>query len=151
MLTRKRILSSPAIALSAVLSCFVLIPRAHASEWNEQTWVTFSAPVEVPGHALPAGTYDFQLMNLPSDRNIVEILNKDRTRLYAVVMGEAAYRMQPTSKTVFTFEERPVDTPEAIHKWFYPGRLYGLQFFYSHPKDNEIAQANVPKTLSARG
>jgi hypothetical protein len=151
MLTRTTIFRTLSIGLSAVLFCFVLAPRAYASQWNEMTWVTFTAPVEVPGHALPAGTYDFQLMNLPSDRDVVEIFNKYRTKLYAIVMGEPTYRMQPTSKTVFTFKERPVDTPEAIHKWFYPGHLYGLEFFYSHPKQVEVAEASVPKTLTAIG
>ena len=66
-------------------------------------------------------------------------------------MGQPTYRVQPTGKTVFTFEERPVDTPEAIHKWFYPGHRYGLEFFYSHPKGVELTKANLPKTLSARG
>lgn len=151
MLNRTAIFRTLSIGLSAVLFCFVLAPGAHAGQWNENTRVTFSQPVEVPGHALRAGTYYFQLMNLPSDRNVVEIFNKNQTRLDAIVIAEPTYRVQPTGKTVFTFEERPVDTPVAIHKWFYPGRLYGLEFVYSRPQRVEVAEANVPDTLSARG
>ena len=29
----------------------------QADEWNKKTVLTFSQPVEIPGHVLPAGTY----------------------------------------------------------------------------------------------
>jgi hypothetical protein len=150
MLTRTGIIRSLSIGLPALLLCFVAVPRARASEWDEQTWLTFSAPVEIPGHVLPAGTYDFQLANSLSNRNIVEIFNKQRTRLYAIVLGQPAYRVNPTGKTVVTFSERPVDTPEAIHKWFYPGMMYGIRFVYRHHSMERMA-ANGVKTGAARG
>lgn len=149
MVTRKGILRTVSIALPAVLLCFVFAPRANAGQWNELTRISFSGPVEVPGHVLPAGTYDFQLMNSSSNRDIVEIFNKNRTRLFAIVMAEAAYRLRPTDRTVITFAERPVGTPEAIHKWFYPGNYYGVRFVYSHSRI-EMA-ATRAKTRSARG
>ena len=134
MITRNGILRSLTVALSAALFSFVLAPKARAGEWNERTWLTFTEPVEVPGRVLPAGTYDFQLANSSSDRNIVLIFNKDQTRLYDIVMAQAAYRMHPTGKTVVTFSERPVGNPLAIHKWFYPGNNYGLRFVYPHSR-----------------
>lgn len=149
MMTRNGILRSLTVAVSAVLFCFVFAPKARAGEWDEQTWVTFSQPVEVPGRVLPAGTYDFQLANLSSDRNIILIFNKDRTRLYDITIGQTAYRMHPTSRTVITFSERPVGSPMAIHKWFYPGNNYGLRFVYSHPRE-EMAMAKN-KTITANG
>lgn len=148
MLTRKNIFRSLAIGFSAALFCFMLAPQARAGIWNEQTWVTFSAPVEVPGHVLPAGTYDFQLMNSPMNRNVVEIFNKQRTRLYAIVVGEPTYRVQPTGNTVISFSERPVDTPEAIHKWFYPGMLYGVEFVYAPRPHVNLASIKVKRHLA---
>ncbi|MDE3136769.1 MAG: DUF2911 domain-containing protein [Acidobacteriota bacterium] len=132
MTIRNGILRSFTIAVSAALFCLVLAPRARAGEWNERTLMTFSQPVEVPGRVLPAGTYDFQLANLASNRDVVLIFNKDRTRLYDIVMGQAAYRVHPTGKTVVTFSERPVGSPMAVNKWFYPGNHYGLRFVYPH-------------------
>src|SRR4051812_35868546 len=39
-----------------------LAGRAAADERDKKTVVTFSAPVELPGKALPAGTYVFKLL-----------------------------------------------------------------------------------------
>lgn len=149
-MTRTRFLRSLFLAASAALVCFVLAPVAHAGRWNERTLVTFSGPVEVPGHVLPAGTYSFQIMNSTSTQNVVEIYNKNRTKLYALILANPAYRMQPTGQTVFTWAERPSDTPEALSKWFYPGRIYGVKFIY--PQSNvEISEAHVSKTLPTQG
>jgi hypothetical protein len=132
MIIRNGVLRNFTIAVSAALFCFVLAPRARAGEWNERTLLTFSQPVEVPGRVLPAGTYDFQLANLASNRDVVLIFNKDRTRLYDMFMCQATYRTHPTSNTVVTFSERPVGSPMAVYKWFYPGNHYGLRFVYPH-------------------
>jgi len=35
--------------------------------------VTFSGPVEIPGKALPAGTYVFKLLDSQGNRNIVQV------------------------------------------------------------------------------
>jgi len=149
-MTRTRFLQSVSIGISAALLCFLFAPLAHAGEWNERTRVTFSGPVEVSGHVLPAGTYSFQILNNPSEHNIVEIFNKNRTRLDAIVMAESAYRVQPTGRSVFTLAERPSDSPPALNKWFYPGRLYGLKFVYPHV-NLRVTEAKVRKTLPAQG
>ena len=36
---------------------------AHADENNQETTITFSAPVQIPGQVLSAGTYTFELAN----------------------------------------------------------------------------------------
>ena len=49
--------------LLAVCVAAILVPIAHADQWDKQTLVTFSNPVEVPGRVLPAGTYVFKIAN----------------------------------------------------------------------------------------
>ena len=49
----------------------------HADEWNKKTVLTFSQPVEIPGHVLPAGTYMFKLADTLGDRHIVQVFNAD--------------------------------------------------------------------------
>lgn len=117
-------------------------PMSHADQWNEATKITFSGPVEIPGRVLPAGTYLFQLADSPSDRFIVRIFNADRTHLFDTVLAIPDYRLQPTSKTVLTFEERAVNSPPAIRAWFYPGNLYGTEFVYPRHRAIELASAN---------
>jgi hypothetical protein len=50
---------------------------ARADEFNKLTILTFSQPVEIPGHVLPAGTYRFQLADSMGDRHIVQVFNAD--------------------------------------------------------------------------
>ena len=68
-------LIATALAL-AVLA--VLAGRVTAQETNtlERTFMTFSAPVEMPGVTLEAGTYVFKLADTGS-RNVVEVWDKD--------------------------------------------------------------------------
>jgi hypothetical protein len=152
MFTRKGIISSLSIPLSVGLLCIGFAPQARASEWNQRTQVTFNAPVEVPGRVLLPGTYTFQLMNSTSNRHIVEIFNKNRTRLEAIALTDAAYRMNTTGKPVVTLEERPADAPMAVHKWFYPGDHYGQDFIYGfHSKPVEVAMAHMPMRTGRPG
>jgi hypothetical protein len=45
-----------------------IMPAVRADAWDQKTVFTFSAPVEVPGQLLPAGTYVFKLADSSSDR-----------------------------------------------------------------------------------
>lgn len=126
MTTLQKVLSGfSALALLGVFS----LP-ARAGGWNEETKVTFTGPVEVPGRVLPAGKYVLRLFNSDSPRNIVEIWNGSGTRLLYRTIAVPVYRSTPTGKAVVTLEERGAKTPEALHTWFYPGNDYGLKFVY---------------------
>jgi hypothetical protein len=133
--------------VAALLCCAALLGALplFADEWNKKTTVTFSAPIEVPGMALPAGTYVFKLADSQSDRHIVQVFNADETRLFTTILAIPNYRLTPTGETVLRFEERPSNTPEAIRAWFYPGDNFGQEFVYPKTKAVEIAaKANVP-------
>jgi hypothetical protein len=127
-----RALKGALVVLCAALAFAAVSPTARADEWNKKTFVHVYAPIELPGHVLIPGRYVFQLMNSSSDRHILEVWNKDQTHLVALVMANAAYRMDPTGRTVFHLEERMKDTPEALKEWFYPGDTYGLEFVYHY-------------------
>jgi hypothetical protein len=119
---------------------------AKADEWNKDTIVTFSKPVEIPGMVLKAGTYELRLLDSPSDRHVVQILSADGTHLYENVLTIPAYRTEPSDKTVFTFEERAQGAPEALSSWFYPGDNSGQEFIYSKFNAALTAQTNETRT-----
>jgi Protein of unknown function (DUF2911) len=127
---RMRKLSVVLIAISAALLLLLLGSVAKADEANKETKIIFNRPVEIPGHVLPAGTYDFSLVNSPSDRQIVEIRSKDDMHLLALVMTEPVQQSQPANHTKITLEQRGTDQLEAIHAWFYPGDVIGHEFIY---------------------
>ena len=123
------------------LMALALSPGVKADDWNKETIVTFSEPVEVPGGIiLPAGTYVFKLMDSPSNRHIVQVFNKEKTHLYATILTIPNFRLRATEKTVMTFGERAVGSPEAIRAWFYPGRNWGEEFVYPKTRAAELAK-----------
>jgi hypothetical protein len=134
----------------------VLIPSAQAADWDRETVITFSAPVEIPGvhlagwGVLPAGTYVFKILDSQADRHIVQIFNQDKTTIYATILAIPNYRLKATDKTVMTFRERPAGEPEALRAWFYPGRNWGDEFVYPKAKAIELAKAtNTPVLYTA--
>lgn len=118
-----------------VLGCLLMLggisaPNLKATQLNQETTVTFNQPIEIPGRVLDAGTYTFKLLDSMSDRNIVQIFNKQGTKLYATILAIPDARLKASGRTVVTFEERAAKSPEALKAWFYPGDLYGQEFVY---------------------
>src|ERR1043166_3232884 len=75
---RKMNIRFSALWVSASLTLMgCMIAPAIADEWNKETKVEFSTPVEVPGKVLDAGKYVFKLADSESDRNIVQIFSED--------------------------------------------------------------------------
>jgi hypothetical protein len=126
----KRKLSVVLIAICAAVLLLLLSEVAKGDENNKETKITFNGPVEVPGHVLPAGTYDFSLVRSASDRDIVEIRSNDGMHLLAIVMTDPVQNSEPSNHTKITFERRGASQPEAIKDWFYPGDDTGRQFIY---------------------
>jgi hypothetical protein len=125
--------------------------NVRADEWDKKTTVTFNEPVEIPGKTLPAGTYVFKLADSSSDRHIVQIFSADEKHVYATILAVPDERLEPTGKTVITFEERPKGEPEAIKAWFYPGDNTGNEFVYHKQRALQIAKntnQNVPAMTS---
>jgi LPXTG-motif cell wall-anchored protein len=137
------------------LGLATLTPRAQADAWNQKTIITFSGPVEIPGQVLPPGTYVFKLMDSQSDRNIVEVFNKNQDHVYGTFLAIPDYRLKPSGKPIITFEERAAGAPEAVKAWFYPGDNYGHEFVYPKVRALELAKTNnqpvpaMPNELAA--
>jgi hypothetical protein len=130
------------LLLAGVAVLGSLMPMAKADDWDQKTIFTFSGPVEIPGQVLPAGTYVFKLANSSSDRNIVQVFNRDQNHLYGTFLAVPDYRLRPADRPIITFDERPAGSPEAVKAWFYPGENYGHDFVYPKPKAVALAKAN---------
>jgi hypothetical protein len=141
-------LKTLATAFCLVALCFLAVPKATADDWNRETVVTFSGPVEVPGvgaQILPAGTYVFKILDSQSDRHIVQIFSQDKSHVYTTILAIPNYRLKTTDKTTITFSERPAGQPEALRAWFYPGREWGEEFVYAKSRALELAkETNQP-------
>lgn len=115
-------------------------PVARAGVTDEATTITFSAPIEIPGHALPPGTYLFKLADDGAYPNVVQIFNSDGTKLYASVQTIPTEMQRPPDNTAITLAEQGSGAPDALLKWFYPGCQTGHEFMYSAQEDKELTQ-----------
>src|ERR1700730_4672094 len=98
-----------AMWLSASLALMgSMIAPALADEWNKETELEFSGPVEVPGKVLAAGKYVFKLADSESDRNIVQIYSQDANgyqKLVTTISAIPDYRRETPDKPIVQFEE----------------------------------------------
>src|ERR1700746_959851 len=141
-------LTSFSILITLCVLGALIVPNARADEWDKKTTLTFNEPVQVPGTTLSAGTYVFKLADT-SDRTIVQIWNKDETRLITTILAIADYRAKTPDETIVSFDERPTGQPEALKAWFYPGDNFGVEFVYPKQRATDLAQANPQPVLSA--
>jgi hypothetical protein len=125
-----RIVRAIQISICAAVFCAAIVTAAKADTWDKKTVVTFRDAVEIPGQVLPAGTYVFRLANSVSDRHIVQIWNEDQTQMLATILALPDHRSDVPDRTIFEFDERPGDSPMALHSWFYPGDDTGQEFVY---------------------
>jgi hypothetical protein len=121
----------------------ITLQTARADVSDQKTVVTFSEPVEIPGQVLMPGTYVFKLADSDTDRDIVQVYDKEETHLYRTFITIPDCRQQPAGKTIISFDERPAGDPEALKAWFYPGDNYGREFVY--PKQRAVTLASVNK------
>ncbi len=130
--------------LVACLVCLsaLLASTAKADPWDQKTIITFSKPVELPGISLPAGTYVFKMLNYVSYPDMVEVLTQDEQKVYGLFRTIPDYRVNTTTHTSITFEERAGNTPQAIKEWFFPDRHHGHEFVYAQTSARELARTD---------
>ena len=137
------------IALSLVLVSLVMLPVAHADNWDQASRLTFNQSVQIPGRVLPAGTYWFVLADSAGNRNVIQVFNSDRSTLYATVLAVTAERPHLNEHTTITFAERESMPTNAIVTWFYPGDNSGHKFVYSKSEEQELARAQQQTIMAA--
>jgi hypothetical protein len=124
------------------------LPSAQADDWVQKTKLKFDQPIKIPGAMLPAGTYWFGLQDGRFDHNLVRIFGADGSKIEATVWTVPIYLQQSIDKTEIEFTERPHQKPEALLKWYIPGRLTGHRFLYSPTREQEFARDAKQDVLS---
>ena len=128
------------VRTAALVFAVWAVSTVSAGDYNEKTIVTFAAPVEIPGQALPAGTYVFKVIDSSTQNNVIQVFSQDERHLFATFLAVPDRHMLPTDKTVILFEERPSDTPEAVRALFCHGDQYGRRLVYPHSAALAIAR-----------
>src|SRR5260370_11054431 len=136
-----------AICCAAALTA-VMAPRARADEWNKKTILTFSGPVQIPGATLPAGSYVFKLADIPGNRHVVQVFDKDEKKIFTTLLAVPNQRLDPSDKPIVLFSERASGSPQAVKGGYYPGETIGNEFVYPESQAMRVADGNHPRVLS---
>jgi hypothetical protein len=131
-------------------AAFVTVAAAGAQGIvpDRTTFVTISAPVSVPGTVLPAGEYMFRLADTQASRNVIQIFDKERSKIFATLITVAAERNEPSGDAVITFRETAADAPPALRYWYYAGEKGGHEFVYPREQAMQIARASGESVLA---
>ena len=115
-----------AAALSVTLVAFL-----NGETVNRTAYLTFNAPVGLPGVGLAPGTYLFELAAPTSDLSIVRVSSRDRRTVYFMGFTEKIPRPAGvrTDHTV-SIGEAPRGVPAPILAWYPPDDSSGRRFIY---------------------
>jgi hypothetical protein len=136
-----------ALCCAAALTA-IMAPGARADEWNKKTVLTFSGPVQIPGATLPAGSYVFKLADIPGNRHVVQVFDKDEKKIYTTMLAVPNQRMEPSDKPIVLFSERASGSPQAVKVWYYPGETIGNEFVYPKAQAMKIARDTHTRVLA---
>lgn len=139
------------VVCAAAMLMAVTAEPATAQNFNRHTVVTFSAPVELPGMTLPAGTYTFRLSDSTSDRHVVHVLDANGEKHIATLFAMPATRSEISEENVITFRETAANEPLPIRYWYFPNDRFGQEFAYPADRALAIAQATGETVLSVEG
>ena len=119
--------------LSGIVLLAVLATSGASATLNSRrtTYFTFSRTVQMPGVALPAGTYIFEVANPEGQADIVRVMSRDRSQLFLMKFTRPIYR-QPnrTLKATISLGEAPAGTPPPVTAWYPESETRGREFLY---------------------
>lgn len=142
------------VALACTFAAAAMLPLSASAQSglpNQDTFFTFSQPVELPGTTLPAGTYLFQLADSASNRHVVRVMSQDRKTLHTTLMAIPNYTLaKPSDEPQVRFMEGPETGPQAVKVWFYPGRTVGHEFIYPRGQAVKLAARTGEPVLTTK-
>ena len=127
-----RILS--AAAVGAMLLGLAVRPMHAASGWvsdyTHREYLTFSAPVALPGVVLAAGTYTFEVPEGGIGFGLVRVSSRDGKKVYLTQFARIVDRPVSVKDVHVVFGEAAPGSALPINTWYPTGESSGRQFIY---------------------
>ena len=121
-------------SLAAFLGVAVMQSHSAALSSNRSMYLTFSAPVGLPGVSLGTGTYIFEQASPAGPAaDVVRVLSRDRKLVYYQGFTTTVERpsgMRPGQ--VVTIGEAAAGSPTPIKAWYPEGEKVGHQFVWTN-------------------
>ena len=143
-----RRLSFPTVVVTALVALTTPAPVNGAETYDKLAYLSFSAPVQIPGVTLSAGTYRFRLTNPDTSRNVLQVLSNDGAIVYGMFNTIPDFRTVTTPDPVVTFRETPAGVPPAMRSVFYGGESLGYEVLYPKGGPNMIAPEVRPPEIT---
>ena len=119
------------IGVAVAMFALVLVQQVTAGSAERTTYLTFSRSVELPGAALNAGTYIFELADPMSASGVVRVLSRDRRTTYFLGFTHRADRPRGMRLDAsVSLGESAAGVPPRVTAWWPVGEITGRQFIY---------------------
>jgi hypothetical protein len=130
-MTKRNFLAAvAAVTLAAFSGPVRLRARETANDLDRMTYVKFNRPIALPGVALSAGTYIFELADPMSAANLVRVSSEDRRKIYLTAFTRIVDRPDGRKTGPVSFGEAPAHAPQPIKVWWPGGESTGREFIY---------------------
>lgn len=130
--------------LAVFLALSVTAVITHADEFDQAIKLTFSQPISIPDHVLPAGTYWFVLPNHGAGtENVIQVFDGDRKDVIATLNVGSDQVAKPSGHIQMTLADRS-PKPQALLTLTYPGRMEGHTFAVSYSSQQRAALSEYP-------
>jgi hypothetical protein len=131
-MTRRSLLAVVAgLALAGLTTPVSTRARENANDLDRMMFVKFTRPVALPGVALGAGTYVFELPDPIDAWNVVRVTSQDRRRVYLTAFTRVVDRPRSLrSDQVISFGEASPSAPQPVKVWWPTGESTGREFIY---------------------
>ena len=115
---------------SVVILSLGITASVHATGALHTNYLTFSAPVALPGVALPAGTYIFEVV-IPGSADVVRVTSRDGAHVYVTAFTRRVDRPAGLrAGSLVVFNEVPAGMTPPVKAWFPIGESMGHEFIY---------------------
>ena len=95
------------------------------------TYFTFSGTVQMPGVALAAGTYIFEVVNPNGGSDVVRVISRDRKKTYLMRLTRAVERpWRGNLDASITLGETAAGAPPKVKAWYPQNETRGREFIY---------------------
>ncbi len=116
---------------AALVGVLVTSPIGATMNPAKTTYFTFSKAVQLPGVALPAGSYVFEVVDPETGGSVVRVASRDRSKIYLTRVTNRVER--PRSREMeprIVFGEAPAGQLPPVRSWFPHGETIGRAFIY---------------------
>ena len=114
-----------------LVGVLVTSPVGAIPNAGKTTYFTFNKAVQLPGVALPPGTYVFEIANPDSSHRVVRVTRRDTGRVYFAGFTQLIPRpVDLPADQHIRLGEGPRGAAVPVAAWYPSGQLQGHRFIY---------------------